>query len=208
MKLILNFYISLADTLEQVVGIKNVVQCHGSFATATCMICKTKVEAEVIREDIFAQKIPLCQVCELGKADKNEHQPKTSTSSIPPPEVVQHQPSGDDAGGVQPAEGEKNLCKQTADKVSDPAAANNLPEPEAADVVPQVIPSIMKPDIVFFGEGLGKNKSPKNVELVHTVSSEGFLHKVAPPELKISPNVYFIMHNSVVLSKILPIIVP
>ena len=42
----------------------------------------------------------------------------------------------------------------------------------------------------------------------HTVWSEGFLYKVAPPELKISPNVYFIMYNSVVLSKILKIVVP
>ena len=44
--------------------------------------------------------------------------------------------------------------------------------------------------------------------LYTTVRSEGFLYKVATPELKISPNVYFIMYNSVVLSKILPIIVP
>ena len=44
--------------------------------------------------------------------------------------------------------------------------------------------------------------------LAVTVWSEVFLYKVAPPELKISPNVYFIMYNSVVLSKILPIIVP
>ena len=36
----------------------------------------------------------------------------------------------------------------------------------------------------------------------------GSIYKVAPPELKISPNVYFIMYNSVVLSKILPIIMP
>ena len=142
--------------MEQVVGIKNVVQCHGSFATATCMICKTKVEAEVIREDIFAQKIPHCQVCELKK-DKNEQQPNTSTSSIPPPQIseVQHQPSGD--AGVHPAEG------VSQPKVSDPA--NNLPDQDqpgvvqqSSDVVPQVIPSIMKPDIVFFGEGLGKEK--------------------------------------------------
>ena len=40
------------------------------------------------------------------------------------------------------------------------------------------------------------------------IVSEGFLGKVAPPELKISPNVYFIMYNSVVLSKVLPICVP
>ena len=41
-----------------------------------------------------------------------------------------------------------------------------------------------------------------------TVWSEGFLYKVAPPELKISPIMYFVMYNSVVLSKILKIIVP
>ena len=41
-----------------------------------------------------------------------------------------------------------------------------------------------------------------------TVWSEGFLYKVAPPELKISPIMYFVIHNSVVLSKILKIVVP
>ena len=40
--------------------------------------------------------------------------------------------------------------------------------------------------------------------------SEGFLYKFAPLELKISPimYMYFVMHNSVVLSKILKIVVP
>ena len=41
-----------------------------------------------------------------------------------------------------------------------------------------------------------------------TVRSEGFLYKVALPELKISPIMYFVIHNSVVLSKILKIVVP
>ena len=41
-----------------------------------------------------------------------------------------------------------------------------------------------------------------------TVCSEGFLCKVAPLELKISPIMYFVIHNSVVLSKILKIVVP
>ena len=36
----------------------------------------------------------------------------------------------------------------------------------------------------------------------------GFLYKVAPPELKNSPIIYFVIHNSVVLSKILKIVVP
>ena len=38
--------------------------------------------------------------------------------------------------------------------------------------------------------------------------SEGFLYKVALPELKNSPIMYFVIHNSVVLSKILKIVVP
>ena len=41
-----------------------------------------------------------------------------------------------------------------------------------------------------------------------TVWSERFLYKVAPLELKISPIMYFVIHNSVVLSKILKIVVP
>ena len=41
-----------------------------------------------------------------------------------------------------------------------------------------------------------------------TVWSEEFLYKVASPELKNSPIMYFVIHNSVVLSKILKIVVP
>ena len=44
--------------------------------------------------------------------------------------------------------------------------------------------------------------------LQYKVWSEGFLYKVAPPELKNSPIMYFVIHNSVVLSKILKIVVP
>ena len=41
-----------------------------------------------------------------------------------------------------------------------------------------------------------------------TVWSDGFLYKVARPELKNSPIMYFVIHNSVVLSKLLKIVVP
>ena len=49
------------------------------------------------------------------------------------------------------------------------------------------------------------NKIQTNAD---TVWAEGFLYKVAPPELKNSPIMYFVIHNSVVLSKILKIVVP
>ena len=54
---LLRNYTQNIDTLENVVGLKNVIQCHGSFATATCTKCKYKVEAEMIKEDIFQQVI-------------------------------------------------------------------------------------------------------------------------------------------------------
>ena len=44
--------------------------------------------------------------------------------------------------------------------------------------------------------------------MIFTVWSQGFLYKVALPELKISPIMYFVMYNSVVLSKMLKIVVP
>merc|ERR1719384_2831906 len=68
---LLRNYTQNIDTLEQVVGIKNVVQCHGSFATATCMICKHKVQAEVIRQDIFEQKIPYCSLPQCSSSITN-----------------------------------------------------------------------------------------------------------------------------------------
>jgi NAD-dependent deacetylase sirtuin 1 len=52
---LLRNYTQNIDTLEQVAGIEKVLQCHGSFATATCLVCKYKVEADAIREDIMNQ---------------------------------------------------------------------------------------------------------------------------------------------------------
>lgn len=69
--------------MEQVVGIENVIECHGkvfiyffnkyvfiflslmlgSFATASCTQCRHKVSAETIRPDVFEQRIPRCPIC-------------------------------------------------------------------------------------------------------------------------------------------------
>ncbi|XP_013411403.1 NAD-dependent protein deacetylase sirtuin-1 isoform X2 [Lingula anatina] len=60
---LLRNYAQNIDTLEQVAGIQNVIQCHGSFATATCMTCKYKVDANAVKEDIMKQVIPRCPNC-------------------------------------------------------------------------------------------------------------------------------------------------
>ncbi|XP_004531383.1 NAD-dependent histone deacetylase Sir2 [Ceratitis capitata] len=99
---LLRNYTQNIDTLEQVAGIKNVIECHGSFSTASCTKCKVKCTADAIREDIFSQRIPVCPRCQ--------------------PNVQQ--------------------SVNASDAVSD------------ADLRHLVENGIMKPDIVFFGEGL------------------------------------------------------
>ncbi|CAL4150049.1 unnamed protein product, partial [Meganyctiphanes norvegica] len=123
---LLRNYTQNIDTLEQVAGITNVIQCHGSFATATCQLCGHRVEAQDIKEDIFQQRIPLCHLCP------------------PPPK-------------------KKTLTESRTQKVGD--TKNRRIEERTAQLTqcPHTSPSslpqepqqpIMKPDIVFFGEGL------------------------------------------------------
>lgn len=60
---LLRNYTQNIDTLEQVAGIQRVINCHGSFASATCTNCKYQVDASVIKQDIFEQQIPRCPRC-------------------------------------------------------------------------------------------------------------------------------------------------
>lgn len=61
---LLRNYTQNIDTLEQVAGINNVIQCHGSFAKATCMVCHHKCSSDDIKEEIMNQVIPMCPKCE------------------------------------------------------------------------------------------------------------------------------------------------
>ncbi|KAI0766676.1 DHS-like NAD/FAD-binding domain-containing protein [Trametes elegans] len=60
---LLRNYTQNIDTLETLAGVRRVVQCHGSFATASCIHCKTRVPGTEIAEDIMSQRVPLCKAC-------------------------------------------------------------------------------------------------------------------------------------------------
>ncbi|KAM7305220.1 NAD-dependent protein deacetylase sirtuin-1 [Ixodes scapularis] len=64
---LLRNYTQNIDTLEQMCGIRNVITCHGSFATASCTRCRHKVDCHTIKDDIFNQRIPLCPECPPGE---------------------------------------------------------------------------------------------------------------------------------------------
>lgn len=64
-KLLTN-YTQNIDNIEGNAGVspEKIVQCHGSFATATCVKCGFKVLGDAIFGDIREDKIPECTACQ------------------------------------------------------------------------------------------------------------------------------------------------
>lgn len=63
-KLLTNFTQNI-DNLEGHAGIRpeKLIQCHGSFATASCLECKYKVKGEEIFKDMKIGRIARCDQC-------------------------------------------------------------------------------------------------------------------------------------------------
>ncbi|KAL5513215.1 SIR2 [Sanghuangporus vaninii] len=62
LKLLRN-YTQNIDGLEAKACISRVYQCHGSFATARCINCRVTVPGDLIKDDLLAQRVPLCTSC-------------------------------------------------------------------------------------------------------------------------------------------------
>eukprot|EP01133_Synstelium_polycarpum_P015821 gene15821-18801_t len=62
---LLRNYTQNIDTLEHVVGItpSKLVNCHGSFKSATCITCRRTVPGSELRDIIMRQEIPYCPDC-------------------------------------------------------------------------------------------------------------------------------------------------
>lgn len=60
---LLRNYSQNIDDLEHMVGIQRVIQCHGSFATASCLTCHRTVPGKDIEDEILSQRKPYCSIC-------------------------------------------------------------------------------------------------------------------------------------------------
>lgn len=71
-------YTQNIDNLEELAGIdKNrLIQCHGSFATATCRKCKYKVKGTDIFPDIRAKRVAFCKRCTAAISAQESVGPK------------------------------------------------------------------------------------------------------------------------------------
>lgn len=60
---LLRNYTQNIDTLETQAGIQRVLQCHGSFKTATCLLCRKQVPGVEIEREILERRVPYCKTC-------------------------------------------------------------------------------------------------------------------------------------------------
>ncbi|ORY20906.1 DHS-like NAD/FAD-binding domain-containing protein [Naematelia encephala] len=60
---LLRNYTQNIDTLESLAGVTKVLQCHGSFKTASCLRCRTRVPGQTIEPYILSSQIPYCGIC-------------------------------------------------------------------------------------------------------------------------------------------------
>lgn len=56
-------YTQNIDTLETLAGVRSVLQCHGSFATASCLNCRVRLPGNAIEADILKGEVPICKAC-------------------------------------------------------------------------------------------------------------------------------------------------
>lgn len=125
-------YTQNIDNLEEAAGIDRakLIQCHGSFATASCRKCRHQVPGEEIFDNIRNGIVAECQNCiEIIK----------STGAMPVPPSAASQPP-------------KKLVKKHNNRVFSSSSSDDS---AADDDIPT--PGIMKPDITFFGEALPQN---------------------------------------------------
>lgn len=66
---LLQNYTQNIDNLETLAGIQNVTQCHGSFATASCVNCEYQITGKCIGSHLREKRIPLCPYCRPSESD-------------------------------------------------------------------------------------------------------------------------------------------
>ena len=134
---LLRNYTQNIDNLESHAGIptSKLVQCHGSFATASCVTCHWKLPGEKIFENIRKVELPLCPYCYKKRKQLMDIYYK-GQNKINPNYISNN--------NVNPKEKSNN------------ASNNNDSSKWNIDIDETILKSygVLKPDITFFGESL------------------------------------------------------
>ena len=128
-KLLTNFTQNI-DNLESHAGIlpEKLIQCHGSFASATCIECKAHVPGDAIYKDLKAGRVARCDEC-LRQIRSVQDGGKRKRKRPSPP-----------VSGSKSRKKRRSSFSDTDSNEDDNIA----------------VAGVMKPDITFFGEDLPK----------------------------------------------------
>jgi len=158
-KLLTN-YTQNIDNLEEIAGINEdkLIQCHGSWATATCLECKHQVRGTEIREIVTRGEIPRCPECEARIKEANTR-PLSSKRKRSPNEITSR-----------------------PNKKSRPSFNDAENGSDVDDSIPTA--GVLKPDITFFGEQLPtkffQRFKEQDIHVADLVLVIGTSMKVAP----------------------------
>lgn len=168
-KLLTNYSQNI-DNLEAKAGIlpEKLVQCHGSFATASCVVCGYKVDGESIFPTIKAGEIPHCPECAakqraaaggstgngrkrkagagLSRSSSRNGHGSRSLSRGASPATDAPRPRG------RPPRGGRSKIRRLNRRGSGASSGSSEQEENFSVDGPGV--GVMKPDITFFGEAL------------------------------------------------------
>ncbi|KAI6857492.1 SIR2-domain-containing protein [Hortaea werneckii] len=92
-------YTQNIDNLEELAGVdrSKLIQCHGSFATASCRKCKFQVPGHEIFDQIRAKQVARCKKCKQDMA-RLPPPPKKKKQSTSKPRKNDFEDSSDDEG--------------------------------------------------------------------------------------------------------------
>ncbi|CRK21063.1 hypothetical protein BN1708_003402 [Verticillium longisporum] len=163
-KLLTN-YTQNIDNVEARAGINpdRIIQCHGSFATASCLECGYNCPGEDIFPAIHAKQIPRCPKCVAQlQAEREQQQQRRRRPGRPPKRG--------------------NAAKRPYAPRRRSGHDNRSDDSDVDDDIPQG--GVMKPDITFFGEGLpdafGRRLAGHDRDRVDLVLVIGTSLKVTP----------------------------
>ncbi|RMD41726.1 hypothetical protein DV735_g3399, partial [Chaetothyriales sp. CBS 134920] len=142
-------YTQNIDGLEKAAGVdpSRVINCHGSWDTATCMTCGGKVSADDYLPVVYKGALPLC---ECAKVD-------TRPSAIQSQRRVRERPKKADVH-VEYLQASKPKLRKSE---STPSLKKRRRESDDETSDPLSRPGLLKPDITFFDEGISRTYGPR-----------------------------------------------
>lgn len=177
-KLLTNFTQNI-DNLESAAGIRpeKLIQCHGSFATATCIECGHHVPGARIHSDLAAGRVSRCEACVARLRDSRHPQPRSLLSVIDNNNKKRKRsPSSSTTRNKK-----KKKRRQQQHRSHDFDTSSDDDDDDDPDTSTA---GVMKPDITFFGEALPSTFSTRLLshdrDMVDLVIVIGTSLKVAP----------------------------